>query len=239
METFNPLHIEFRDRGSGGPGNYPKNRLTSHDEHDLSNIGAVANLKVRAHRAVEHTKLRTAFHVKDVRRNIEFNSTRRFRRYSTAKTYTSMHLREINGIPRIKNNRSIFIEIFLVHLLYPFSYVWLLYYYGETGLDNLGFSFKKVTSYVVTHIPFTILISLVIWAAVDQKGIWEVYYGELVTLFFMHISRLLAIAVKYSHVDRDALTSYLLHHDYGEAWKATGDLMLRTGWAAPTYEQWM
>ena len=73
---------------------------------------------------------------------------------------------------------------------------------------------------VVTHVPFTILISLVIWTAVDQKGVWEAHYGELVTLFFMHISRLLAIAVKYSHVDRETLTSYLLHNNYNEAIKA-------------------
>ena len=228
METFNPLHIDVRNN----------KLLTSYEEDVLKSVGATSKLKVRAHRAAERAKARTKFQVKDVRRNVDFNSTRKFRRYSTAKTYTNMHLREISGAPKVKSNRSIFVEMFLVHLLYPFSYVWVLYYYGSTGLDNLGFSFNKITSMFVTHVPFTIMISLVIWAAVD-KGIWEIYYGELVTLFFMHISRLLAIAVKYSHVDRELLTSYLLHTNYNEAYKATGDLMLRTGWAAPTYEQWM
>ena len=228
METINPLHIDSRNRA-----------LTSYEEDVLKSVGATSKLKIRAHRAAERVKSNAKFQVKDVRRNINFTSTRKFRRYSTLKSYTDLHLREISGAPKVKSNPSIFIEMFLVHLLYPISYLWVLYFYGSTGLDNLGFSFNKITSMLVTHVPFTILISLVIWAAVDQKGVWEVYYGELVTLFFMHISRLLAIAVKYSHVDRETLTSYLLHNNYKEAIKATGDLMLRTGWAAPTYEQWM
>ena len=150
-----------------------------------------------------------------------------------------MHLREISGAPKVKSNPSIFIEMFLVHLLYPISYLWVLYYYGSTGLDNLGFSFNKITSMLVTHVPFTILISLVIWAAVDQKGVWEVYYGELCNFILYAYIKVACTAVKYSHVDRELLTSYLLHNNYKEAIKATGDLMLRTGWAAPTYEQWM
>ena len=150
-------------------------------------VGAASKLKIRAHRAAERVKSNAKFQVKDVRRNINFTSTRKFRRYSTLKTYTNLHLREISGAPKVKSNPSIFIEMFLVHLLYPISYLWVLYFYGSTGLDNLGFSFNKITSMLVTHVPFTIMISLVIWTAVDKGHLGNLLWRTCNFILYAYI----------------------------------------------------
>ena len=112
METINPLHIDSRNRA-----------LTSYEEDVLKSVGATSKLKIRAHRAAERVKSNANFKSKMFEEILASLLREKFRRYSTLKSYTDLHLREISGAPKVKSNPSIFIEMFLVHLLYPMLFI--------------------------------------------------------------------------------------------------------------------
>jgi hypothetical protein len=207
----------------------------------IMNVQAIGKAKMKAHRAAETAiKARKNFRVKEVTRNKDFsNTTRQNRRHSITRTYTKQSLQAIPGEPEVEFDSGIFFEMFAVHIFFPVSYFWIWYAYGSNGLDNLGFSFSKAANYAVTHVPFSMLLTIIVWGLADFQNVWKVYYGEFSVALFMHFSRVLAISVKYAYVDRDTLRPFLKHHDFNEAVEARGDLMLATGWLDPTYKQWI
>ena len=158
------------------------------------------------------------------------------RRFSSAKTFDSA-INSIPGRPHIVHNGEAFWWALLVHLFYPFGTFYVYFFNGKQAFINMRLGCYGFTPIMFTHILFACPLIALVWIIVDPAAFTQ-YAAEIAVLWFSHFSRIVGIAVKYSHVSPPELHTFLTTTQE-EAERIQGNLMLPTGWFAPSYDQWM
>ena len=164
--------------------------------------------------------------------------TRGQRRQTVIAESASVETEHFEGINNVVHSWRTFWWAFLIHLVYPFGPIYVRVFNGLNAFKNLRFGFTTPTEFFFTHILLGLPSVVTVFALRDPVAM-HIYKWELLALWFSHISRVLGIAVKYSHCPKHVLDEFLCHDVVNEAEAVTNDLMLPSGWFQPTYRQWL
>ena len=161
--------------------------------------------------------------------------SRAHRRNSTFQA-ASTSIYTIKGQPHVVQDWGIFTWALLIHLFYPLGSLYVYLVDGKQCFENLRFGFGGFMQITFTHILFILPLVALIWILIEPSAMEE--YGlEITVLWFSHFSRLIGIAVKYSHLDKLKLEEFktCIQQTAEEMQK---NMMLPSGWFQPTYKQW-
>ena len=104
------------------------------------------------------------------------------------------------------------------------------------GFYNMRLGIGGLMQISFTHVLFFLPIIALVWMLADESAKSQ-YQWEIIVLWFSHFSRLIGIAVKYSHLNK-----YTFHQfknaDMGEAQVIQANMMLPSGWFEPQLERW-
>ena len=168
--------------------------------------------------------------------NIKRQKTSRAHRRHSTYAAADVSVFAIEGQPHTKMNWNVFWWAFLVHFLYPFGTIYVYLMDGKQCFLNMRLGFKGFMQISFTHILFAFPVICLIWIFCDKSAM-DLYGTEILVLWFAHFSRLLGIAVKYSHVNADTLKEFKTC-EMAKAEKIQNNMMLPPGWFQPTLEQW-
>ena len=143
----------------------------------------------------------------------------------------------IHGAPPTHANYKFGLSMFLIHLLYPLGPLYVYFAYGRIPFRNLAFTCNSPGQFISSHLPFFFATGALFWVLVEPHAM-EIYGLEVLIVYLSHISRLLAVGVKYAHCDPAFLHAYLHCEDLAAVEKASKSLMLPSGWFRPTIDQW-
>ena len=132
--------------------------------------------------------------------------SRAHRRNSTFQA-ASTSIYTIKGQPHVVQDWGIFTWALLIHLFYPLGSLYVYLVDGKQCFENLRFGFGGFMQITFTHILFILPLVALIWILIEPSAMEE--YGlEITVLWFSHFSRLIGIAVKYSHLDKLKLEEF-------------------------------
>ena len=166
--------------------------------------------------------------------SISFSKTKR--RHSSAGTFDAA-ITSIPGSPHVRHNWKTFWWALLVHLFYPFGTFYVYFFNGKQAFINMRLGCYGFMPIMFTHVLFACPLIALVWIFLDPAAFTQ-YGAEIAVLWFSHFSRIVGIAVKYSHANPHDLHLFLTSQQE-EAERIQGNLMLPTGWFAPSYDQWM
>jgi hypothetical protein len=161
--------------------------------------------------------------------------SRKHRRHSTYNA-ADVSIHAIEGQPHVEQDWGTFFWAFLVHFFYPFGSLYVYLVDGKQCFINMRFGFGGFMQISFTHILFICPVVALIWILIEPSAM-EQYGWEIIVLWFSHVSRLIGIAVKYSHVNKLKLEEFkTTTQEIAE--KIQMNMMLPSGWFQPNYEQW-
>ena len=159
----------------------------------------------------------------------------RLNRHST-QNLSDVSVFAIQGQPQIKMDWKIFWWAFLVHFTYPLGTLYVYFVDGSRCFYNMRLGTGGFMQISFTHVLFLLPIIALVWMLADESAKSQ-YQWEIIVLWFSHFSRLIGIAVKYSHLNK-----YTFHQfknaDMGEAQVIQANMMLPSGWFEPQLERW-
>lgn len=193
------------------------------------NPGREASLRLRA------VAKNVSSEIASLNRVRKKNTLRKYRKHSTYSPL-DISVTALEGKPPGKNKWKRFWWAFFVHFTYPVGTIYVYLVNGRQCFLNMRMGMNGLMQITFTHILFILPLLSLLWALIDPTAM-QVYGIEILVLWFSHFSRLLGIAVKYSHLNESTFEEFQ-HCTQERAEQIQADMMLPSGWFNPSSEQW-